>query len=221
MEKSNRLPRFIQFGEFRFDTQVGELRKGELVLRVPQQPLQILCFLLEHPGELVSREELRTLLWPDGTFLDFEDGINHAVRRLRDALGDTSEHPRFIETVPRRGYRFLAPVKALALEVSPVGSESPDELGLEPAASMTAGPVGTVTDAIGDRRKETAFTERRYSWRRLAIALAGALVLVGSVLAYWLTRPLPPPRILRTVQLTNNGRGKGGRLVTDGARLYF
>jgi len=87
MKESNPLPRLFQFAEFRFDTRVGELRNGELILRVPQQPLQVLGLLLEHAGELVSREELRTLLWPDGTFLDFEDGINHAVRRLRDALG--------------------------------------------------------------------------------------------------------------------------------------
>ena len=89
------------------------------------------------------------------------------------------------------------------------------------SAREAVAPVGTRTDLVGDRRKETALIERRYSWRRLAIALVGAALLAATVLAYWLTRPLPPPRITRTVQLTNNGRSKGGPLLTDGPRLYF
>jgi DNA-binding winged helix-turn-helix (wHTH) protein len=101
------------------------LRNGELVLQLSQQPLQILYLLLEHPGELVAREEVRTKLWPDGTFLDFEDGINHAVRRLRDALGDSAETPRFIQTVPRRGYRFIYSIDRVEALPEPGVSQVP------------------------------------------------------------------------------------------------
>src|SRR2546426_10853413 len=79
-----------------------------------EQPLQILSVLLERPGELVTREELRQRLWPADTFVDFEHGLNAAIKRLRDALGDSAETPRFVETVPRRGYRFVAPVDRAA-----------------------------------------------------------------------------------------------------------
>ena len=88
----------------------GELRKSGARVTLQQQPLQLLSVLLERPGELVTREELRKRLWPDDTFVDFEHGVNAAVKRLRDTLGDSAESPRFVETVPRRGYRFIAPV---------------------------------------------------------------------------------------------------------------
>lgn len=102
--------RLIRFGVFELDLRSGELRKSGARLNLQQQPLQLLTVLLEQPGELVTREALRKRLWPDDTFVDFEHGLNAAVRRLRDALGDSSQSPRFIETLPRRGYRFVAPV---------------------------------------------------------------------------------------------------------------
>src|ERR1700740_827147 len=100
----------LQFGVFEVDRKIGELRRNGVKVRLQDQPLQILLTLLERPGEVVTREELRARLWPDDTFVDFEHSINTAVRRLRDALGDSAENPRFVETVARRGYRFLAPV---------------------------------------------------------------------------------------------------------------
>lgn len=102
--------RLIRFGVFELDLRSGELRKSGARLNLQQQPLQLLTVLLEQPGELVTREALRKRLWPDDTFVDFEHGLNAAVRRLRDALGDSPQSPRFIETLPRRGYRFVAPV---------------------------------------------------------------------------------------------------------------
>ena len=102
--------RMIQFGVFEVDLRAGELRRSGAKIRLQEQPFRILTMLLDRPGEVVSREELRTHLWPADTFVDFDHSLNAAVRRLRDALGDTAENPRFVETVARRGYRFLAPV---------------------------------------------------------------------------------------------------------------
>jgi TolB-like protein/DNA-binding winged helix-turn-helix (wHTH) protein/Flp pilus assembly protein TadD len=103
-------PRFVRFGSFEADLYTRELRKHGLKLRIQEQPFQVLAMLLARPGELVTREEIRSKLWPEDTFIDFDHGLNAAVRRLRDALNDNAEAPRFVETLPRRGYRFIAPV---------------------------------------------------------------------------------------------------------------
>ena len=100
----------IRFGVFEADLLAGELRKSGARIRVQEQPFQILAILLQRPAEVVSREELRQKLWPSDTFVDFEHGVNSAVARLRDLLGDSADSPRYIETLPRRGYRFIAPV---------------------------------------------------------------------------------------------------------------
>src|SRR5215472_15881667 len=97
----------IPFGPFEADLASQEPRKQGVRLRLPRQSFQILKMLLERPGEGVTREELRAKLWPADTFVDFDHGLNAAVKRLRDALGDTAENPRFVETLPRLGYRFI------------------------------------------------------------------------------------------------------------------
>src|SRR6516225_5926070 len=103
-------PRIVRFGSFEADLHTRELRKHGLKLKVQEQPFQVLAMLLARPGELITREEIRSKLWPEDTFIDFDHGLNAAVRRLRDALNDNAEAPRFVETLPRRGYRFIAPV---------------------------------------------------------------------------------------------------------------
>jgi DNA-binding winged helix-turn-helix (wHTH) protein len=110
MPPQSQLPRVLRFGTFEVDVPTAELRKNGLKLKMQEQPFQILCMLLEHPGEVVTREQLRSRLWLADTFVDFDHGLNAAVKRLRDALGDDPDNPRFVETVPRRGYRFLATV---------------------------------------------------------------------------------------------------------------
>jgi len=102
----------LRFGVFELDLRAGELRKHGLRVRLQEQPFQVLATLLEHPGEVVTREELQKKLWPADTFVDFDHGLNKAISKIREALSDSAEGPRFVETVARRGYRFLAEVKA-------------------------------------------------------------------------------------------------------------
>src|ERR1700716_1403905 len=96
-----------RFGVFQLDVRAGELHKNGVKLKLQVQPFKVLCLLLEHPGELVSREEIRHQLWPADTFVDFDHGLNAAIKRLRDALGESADTPVFIETLARRGYRFI------------------------------------------------------------------------------------------------------------------
>src|SRR3954467_5473657 len=103
-----RRPLHVRFGQFEMDESTGELCKDGIKVRLQEQPFQILQMLLEHPGQVVTRDDLRKRVWPSDTFVDFDHGINNAVKRLREALGDTAETPRFVETLPRRGYRFIA-----------------------------------------------------------------------------------------------------------------
>ncbi len=100
-----------RFSIFEADPQTGELRKNGLRLKIQDQPFQVLLELVARPGEIVTREDLKAALWPADTFVDFDNGLNMAVRRLREALSDDADRPIFIETIPRKGYRFIAPVQ--------------------------------------------------------------------------------------------------------------
>ena len=110
MEETVRPPRLVRFGTFEVDLPAGELRKGGVKLKLTGQPFQVLAILLERPGEVVTREELQKRLWPD-TFVDVDHNLNTAINKIREVLGDSAESPRFVETLPRRGYRFIAPVE--------------------------------------------------------------------------------------------------------------
>jgi Tol biopolymer transport system component/DNA-binding winged helix-turn-helix (wHTH) protein len=125
-----------RFGSFELDNHSGDLRKGGVRIKLQEQPRRILVLLLEHPGEVLTREQIQKNLWPDDTFVDFDNAINSAVRRLRDVLSDTAENPRFIETVARRGYRFLAPVSST--------DQSPPEPAARPVISVADVPVAVV-----------------------------------------------------------------------------
>src|SRR5215470_7054993 len=102
--------RIIRFGQFELDAQAGELRKNGVRLRLQRQPFQVLAELLANAGRIVTREELQRKLWPADTFVDFDVGLNTAIRKLRQTLDDDADRPRYIETVAKRGYRFIAPV---------------------------------------------------------------------------------------------------------------
>jgi DNA-binding winged helix-turn-helix (wHTH) protein len=102
----------LRFATFQVDLQSGELRKAGLKLKLRGQPFQVLAALLENPGKVVTREDLQQRIWPD-SFVDFDHNLNAAINKIREALGDSAESPRYVETLPRRGYRFIAPVEAL------------------------------------------------------------------------------------------------------------
>ena len=129
--------RRYRFGTFEADAATGELRRQGIRIKVNVQPFQVLVMLLERPGELLTREEISRELWPEGTFVDYEHGVNSAVNRIREALGDQARNPRFIETLARRGYRFVAPVERIgdagAAPVAPWVEAEP-----EPVSSFLA-----------------------------------------------------------------------------------
>ncbi|HTM18525.1 MAG TPA: winged helix-turn-helix domain-containing protein [Terracidiphilus sp.] len=128
-------PRF-RFGVFEVDASTGELRKQGIRIRLSAQPFQVLLMLLDRPGEVLTREEISQAIWSDGTFVDYEHGLNSAVNRIREALGDSATNPRFIETLARRGYRFVAPVQRIASEpASAQTGEQPDQLDSTPLAA--------------------------------------------------------------------------------------
>src|ERR1700745_3423250 len=102
----------VQFGVFELNLRAGELRKRGVRVNLQEHPFLLLQMLLEHPGEIVTRDELQKRIWPSDTFVDFEQGLNNAAKRLREALSDPADAPRFVETIPRRGYRFIASINA-------------------------------------------------------------------------------------------------------------
>ncbi|WP_348264946.1 winged helix-turn-helix domain-containing protein [Telmatobacter sp. DSM 110680] len=117
--------RRYRFGTFEADAVTGELRRQGIRIKLNAQPFQVLLMLLERPGEVLTREEIARALWSDGTFVDYDHGVNSAVNRIRDALGDTAGSPRYVETLARRGYRFVAPVESLAQEADSSLSSAP------------------------------------------------------------------------------------------------
>jgi TolB-like protein len=134
----------LKFGAFELDVRLRELRTGSTRIRLQEQPFEILRLMLERPGDVVTREQLRQRLWPAGTFVDFEHSLNAAVKRLRAALGDDAENPRFVETLPRRGYRFIAPLGSAAVEpadVSRAGAAPRVRLAVLPFTNLGEDPA--------------------------------------------------------------------------------
>src|SRR5271167_4298563 len=113
----------VRFGTYEVSLQSGEVRKAGLRIKVQQQPMKLLQILLERPGEVVTREELRSRVWPNESFGDFDQALNISIGKLRSALGDSAENPRFIETLPKRGYRFIADVSVVEADARPRKAE--------------------------------------------------------------------------------------------------
>jgi DNA-binding winged helix-turn-helix (wHTH) protein len=140
-----------RFDQFEVDLRSHELRKGGVRVRLQDQPFQILAMLLERAGDIVTREELQDRLWPNGTFVDFEHSMNAAIKRLRAALGDAAESPRFVETLHRRGYRFIAAVEPSDMAVKPAAAPLPSprpRLVVLPFANLGTGVADYFSDGL-------------------------------------------------------------------------
>jgi cholera toxin transcriptional activator len=134
--------RRYRFGVFEVDSTTGELRRKGVRVKLHSQPFQVLFMLLERPGEMLTREEICRELWPDGTFVDYEHGVNSAVNRLREALGDRASNPRFVETLARRGYRFLAPVERIGLDERASTVDATAQISEEPPTVPAETKIG-------------------------------------------------------------------------------
>jgi TolB-like protein/DNA-binding winged helix-turn-helix (wHTH) protein/Flp pilus assembly protein TadD len=180
----------LRFGVFEADLRAGELRKTGLRVRLQEQPFQVLAMLLEHPGELVTREELQKRLWPADTFVDFDHGLNKAINKLREALGDSAESPRFVETVARRGYRFLADVK-----------------GAEAAA-----PIPETPRPIASPRPRL----RAPAWRGSVLGLLAVMAALATWRFLSTSRPSPVIRSLAVLPLESLSSDASQDYFADG-----
>jgi len=183
-------PQVVCFGVYEADLRSGELRKSGLRVRLPEQPFQVLAILLEHPGEVVTRESLQKRLWPHGTFVDFEQGLNTAVKRLREVLDDSAETPRLIETLPRRGYRFIGslaakPGRIESLAVLPLEnlSRDPDQEyfaeGMTEALITSLAKIGALR--VVSRTSVMQYQGVRKPLREIALELQVDGVVEGTV----------------------------------------
>src|SRR5262245_2313647 len=177
----------LRFGVFELDLRAGELRKRGARLRLQEQPFQVLAMLLERPGETVTREELRNRLWTADTFVDFDHGVNKAVNRIREALGDSATSPRFVETVARRGYRFLA-------DVTMVEGAPPVRPQISPADSLPA-----THDWIAPAALAPPPPRRSSRWRLWTVT--GAVLILASigVVILLLQARAPQPLLMRSL----------------------
>jgi TolB-like protein/DNA-binding winged helix-turn-helix (wHTH) protein/Tfp pilus assembly protein PilF len=183
--KSLRPSSVVRFGTYEVSLQSGELRKAGLRIRVQQQPMKLLEILLEHPGEVVTREELRSRVWPNESFGDFDQALNIAIGKLRSALGDSAENPRFIETLPKRGYRFIADVSVLDADG---GQKKPESVvGDLPGAQEKKTEPGHTLQQAG-----LAVAPQLRPWMTRWVIGALALVLSLLILFAWLFRSRPP-----------------------------
>lgn len=172
----------IRFSVFELDLKAGELRRNGSKIRLQEQPFQILVSLLEHPGEVVTREELQSRLWPANTFVDFDHSLNAAIRRLRDALGDSADTPRFVETVARRGYRFIAPVS------------NPPTAGVELAGPVQGAGQESAAPPPGETVPHATLIPelRRHKWM-LGLVVTTVVVVGTLVNLHFVRRPAAKP----------------------------
>jgi DNA-binding winged helix-turn-helix (wHTH) protein len=193
-------PSPIRFGVFELDLRTGELRKRGAKVKLDGQPIQILALLLERPGELLTHEEIRAKLWPHGTVVEFESSIKTALRKLRHALGDDAEAPRYIENLPRRGYRFIAPVDGPRTRPVP---QTVDELDSATSRrDLLTGPSSSGPAVV----PAAVVRPQRVTLRRLRLLLAGVFVLLLATGAFFwfMKRQLPSLPELKQRRLTSN-----------------
>ena len=199
MEAANPSRHIVSFGAFEADLPARELRKRGLKIRLQDQPFQVLTILLERPGELVTREELHRVLWPSDIFVDFDNSLNTAINKIRDALGDSAENPRFVETLPRRGYRFIAPIRN-GEDYKLISEQHPAQKRRLAAARPRPATAQVLTV--------------------LAVAFVLLVALVGfdarGVRNHWRTTPMAEVRSLAVLPLQNLSNDPEQEYFTDG-----
>jgi Tol biopolymer transport system component/DNA-binding winged helix-turn-helix (wHTH) protein len=177
----------IRFGEFELDVRAGELRRGERRVRLQEQPLQILLMLLQHPGQVVTREEICSRLWPDDTIVEFDHSIGTAIKKLRQALGDEAENPRYVETLPRRGFRFIFPevVAIPAATAAGPGAGVREPVATEASAAATVPAPSAGLDELEPGRAGPERSGRSAGrWRAVWIGGVAVLVCAAALLAW-------------------------------------
>ncbi len=194
-------PKVVRFGLYELDSNARELRKAGVRIKLQEQPFQILEMLLERPGAIVTREELQKKLWAADTFVDFDLSLNSAIKKLRRALNDDSENPRFIETLYRRGYRFIGPINGAT------------------TAHLKGNRLLQVVDSDSVAMQAEAPASSRRWIRMLVYAVIPVLLIASAIIAYRIF-PSSPPRVLGFTQITHDGLFKD-TLFTDGERIYF
>jgi Tol biopolymer transport system component/DNA-binding winged helix-turn-helix (wHTH) protein len=213
MHASSNPNRIIRFGVFEVDLQEAELRQSGLRQKLSPQAFEVLRAMLERPGELIPREELRERLWPGNTTVDYELGLKKCINRIREVLGDSSDHPRFVETVPRRGYRFVASIQEHAPFVSETGSAA-EKISIPP------------TDTHTDRDRQPGRTAKRPK----KVLLAGVLVAVIALVSTWRLRGhgsngsnanTVSSAAVMLLPLTIEGDQRLPALSPDGSRVVF
>ena len=224
MQEATLASRRVRFGVFEANLQTGELSKQGRRLRLQEQPFQLLALLLERPGALVTREQLRSRLWPQTT-VDFDHGVNKAISKLRDALGDSASNPRFVETVARRGYRFLADVTVLP-DLTAEPDTRPQETvaaqtsrtTLVPASDATVLPAPQVSDGTVLSPSHLAATTlgRPFAWMLLAVAAALLLAIGGWWIGVTLRHPSSVIHGLAVLPLQNLSHDATQHYFSDG-----
>ncbi len=211
MADTDRVPSVLRFGVFELDLPAGELRKHNLPLKLHGQPIEILALLLERPGQVITRDELRQRLWSTDTFVDFEHGLNAAIQRLRAALNDSAERPRYIETLARRGYRYIGPMDGAGrngAEVLPAIQYSAAEAVLPVRAQPQAAPASPM------------IARPRISVRFVVTAVILSAAVAFGVYRYF--EPPPVPRVTHMTRLTNlQAVDPAPRPISDGVRYFF
>jgi Tol biopolymer transport system component/DNA-binding winged helix-turn-helix (wHTH) protein len=216
IEETNPASHVLRFSSFELDLRAGELRKHGTRIKLQGQPLQVLALLIENPGDVVTREQLRERLWPADTFVDFDHSLNSAVKKLRQALNDDPDVPRFIETLPRRGYRFIAPVGNSASLPSQAQS---GELG----NSREGSAAGPSSDEVAHWPSIAPATARLHHWKLWAAGGFGFALALG-IAAWFGLRPTSAPNLspIRLVPLTtlSNGGSKPS-FSPDGNQIAY
>jgi DNA-binding winged helix-turn-helix (wHTH) protein len=191
MAEVERQLRLVRFGDFEADLRSGELRKAGVKLRFGGRSFQVLAILLEQPGDVVTREELQKRLWPD-TFVDVDHNLNTAINKIREVLGDSAESPRFVETLPRRGYRFIGE--------------------LEPPVQPVV-PIVTVEPSRGSHSRRV--------WLKIAAGVLAVVVAIGAIIAYRSFRPQQQAPLTPVPFTALPGQATSPAFSPDGSRIAF